>query len=216
MNFTSMFTEPAVFIVWLLSVILALTVHEFSHALAATWQGDDTAKRMGRLTLNPLAHMDLFGLLALVFVHFGWGKPVPFNPYNLRNRRWGAFLIGLAGPISNLILLTISAVLLRVLAPALGGANLLVIFLVFSFFINTGLMLFNLIPLPPLDGSKLVLALLHGHKWDKLRYSIEYYGPYVLMVLILADVALGVGLLSMLIDRPLMWIMRIFGISALF
>ncbi len=211
-----MFSQPAVFIVWLLSVVLALTVHEFAHALAATLQGDDTAKRMGRLTLNPLAHMDLFGLLALVFVHFGWGKPVPFNPYHLKYKKWGAFLVGLAGPVSNLMLLTISALLLKALAPVLGGNNLLVVFLGFSFFINAGLMLFNLIPLPPLDGSKLVLALLHGHRWDNLRYSIEYYGPYVLMFAILADLALGVGLISMLIDRPLMLIMRFFGLDVIF
>ncbi len=216
MSFTSFFTQPAIFIVWLLSVVIALTVHEFSHALAATLQGDDTAKRMGRLTLNPFSHMDLFGVLALVFVHFGWGKPVPFNPYHLRNKTWGAVYVGIAGPISNLILLTVSAVLLRLLVPVLGGNNLLIVFLAFSFFINTSLMLFNLIPLPPLDGSKLLLAVLRGHKWDNFRYSVEYYGPYVLMVLILLDVALGAGLISLVIDRPLIWIMNLFGINTLF
>jgi len=87
--------------------LIALSVHEFSHALAAYRLGDSTAKRMGRLTLNPWAHVDLFGLLALVFVHFGWGKPVPYNPMYLKYKHWGEFLVALAGPISNLILLII-------------------------------------------------------------------------------------------------------------
>ncbi len=216
MPFTTLFTNPAIFILWIASVLVALSVHEFSHALAAYKLGDSTAKRMGRLTLNPWAHVDLFGLMALVFVHFGWGKPVPYNPAYLKYRHWGEFLVAIAGPVSNLILLIISGVLLKIFIPLLGGGNLLVIFLIFCFFINSALMLFNLIPLPPLDGSKFLFAILHENKWHDLRFQIEHYGPYVLMAIVFADIILNLGLISFLLDKPLNWIMNIFGFGGIF
>ena len=205
-----------VFILWLVSILAALSVHEFSHALAANFLGDQTAKRMGRLTLNPFAHVDLFGLLALVFVHFGWGKPVPYNPNYVKYRHWGEVMIALAGPVSNLILLVISALLLKGLAPALGWNNYLIIFLGFSFFINAALMLFNLIPLPPLDGSKLLFAILHERKWFALRAQIEQYGPWALMILVLVDITLGIGIISFLLDKPLEWILKLFDLQSVF
>ncbi|MFZ6014864.1 MAG: site-2 protease family protein [Patescibacteria group bacterium] len=216
MSLATFFTYPAVFILWLAAVVAALSVHEFSHALAAYKLGDSTAKRMGRLTLNPAAHVDIFGLLALVFVHFGWGKPVPYNPIYLKYKHWGEFLVALAGPVSNLILLTVSGILLKILTPSLGWNNLLIVFLVFSFFINTALMLFNLIPVPPLDGSKFLFAILHQAKWHDLRFQIEHYGPWVLMGLIIGDLVLGIGIIGFLLDKPLSFIMNIFGFPGLF
>jgi Zn-dependent protease len=216
MSFSTLFTNPAIFILWLVSILTALTVHEFSHALAAYKLGDSTAKRLGRLTLNPWAHIDMFGLLALVFVHFGWGKPVPYNPMYLKYKHWGEFLVAIAGPASNLILLIISGILLKVLLPLLGWENLLIIFLTFSFFINAALMLFNLIPLPPLDGSKFLFAILHENKWHDLRYQIEHYGPYVLMGVIFADIILNIGIIRFFLDKPLNWIMSIFGFAGIF
>lgn len=216
MSLSTFFTNPAIFILWLAAILIALSVHEFSHALAAYRLGDSTAKRMGRLTLNPWAHVDLFGLLALVFVHFGWGKPVPYNPMYLKYKHWGEFLVALAGPISNLILLIIFGILLKFLLPGLGWDNLLIVFLTFSFFINAALMLFNLIPVPPLDGSKLLFAVLHENKWHDLRFQIEHYGPYVLMAIIFADIVLGVGIIRFFLDAPLNWLMQVFGFGALF
>jgi len=216
MSLTTLFTNPAIFILWLVSILVALSVHEFSHALAAYKLGDPTAKRLGRLTLNPWAHIDFFGLLALLFVHFGWGKPVPYNPINLKYRHWGEFLVAIAGPVSNLFLLVVFGSLLKILLPILGGGNLLVIFLIFSFFINAALMLFNLIPLPPLDGSKLLFAILHENKWHDLRYKIDYYGPYILMAVVFADILLNIGIIRFLLDTPLNWIMEIFGFGGIF
>lgn len=213
MGITSLFSNPILFVLWIVAVLVALTVHEFSHALVATWLGDTTAKRLGRLSLNPMAHIDWFGLAALVLVSFGWGKPVPFNPYLLKDQKWGPLYIGIAGPISNLVLLSISGILLRLLVPVLGGANLLIVFLGLSFLINTALMLFNLIPLPPLDGSKIVLALLHQPKWFKLRAAMEQYGAWVLMGLIVLDVFFGIGIISALLRGPYHWISSIFGLN---
>ncbi|MDF1496669.1 MAG: site-2 protease family protein [Patescibacteria group bacterium] len=216
MSFSTLFTNPAIFILWLAAILIALSIHEFSHAFAAYKLGDSTAKRLGRLTLNPWAHVDLFGLLALVFVHFGWGKPVPYNPMNLKYKHWGEFLVAIAGPASNFILLIVFGILLKILMPILGGGNLLVIFLIFSFFINAALMLFNLIPLPPLDGSKFLFAVLHENKWHSLRYQIEQYGPYVLMFVVFADILLNIGIISFLLDKPLNWIMNLFGFGGIF
>lgn len=215
MNFATLFSDPMLFVLWIVAVLVALTVHEFSHALVATYLGDPTAKRLGRLSLNPFSHIDWFGLFALVFVSFGWGKPVPFNPYQLKDQKWGPFYIGIAGPISNLLLLTICGLLLRFFVPILGPQNLLTVFLSLAFIINIALMLFNLIPLPPLDGSKIVLALLHDPKWNNLRRIIETQGPWVLMVLIMMDIFLGVGFISLLLGRPLHWIATIFGLNNL-
>ncbi|MFA6099899.1 MAG: site-2 protease family protein [Patescibacteria group bacterium] len=213
MNLTTLFSDPILFVLWIIAVLVALTIHEFSHALVATWLGDPTAKRMGRLSLNPLAHIDWFGLAALVLVSFGWGKPVPFNPYQLKDQKWGPLYIGIAGPISNMLMVIISGLLLRGLAPILGGSNLLIVFLSLCFLINTALMLFNLIPLPPLDGSKIVLALFHQPKWYKFREAMERYGSWTLMALVMLDIFLGVGIISSVLNGPYHWIASIFGLN---
>lgn len=215
MNILNLSSQPLAFVVWIGAVLLALTVHEFSHALMATILGDSTARRLGRLSLNPLAHIDWFGLLALVFVSFGWGKPVPYNPYELRYQKWGPFFIGLAGPFSNLILMTISGVLMRVLLPVLGSGNLLIIFLGLSFIINMAIMLFNLIPLPPLDGSKIIFAVLHKPIWNDLKEGIERYGSWVLMGLIFVDIALGMGIIGTILGVPFYFISGLFGLQGL-
>src|SRR3989338_6823830 len=114
--FLSLISEnPAVAIVWVLAIVIALTVHEFSHALAGKWRGDKTAEYEGRLTLNPMAHIDWIGFIPLLLLGFGWAKPVPFNPYNLRDPKWDSVLIALAGPASNFILALLSGFALRLL-----------------------------------------------------------------------------------------------------
>ncbi|MSR85190.1 site-2 protease family protein [Candidatus Uhrbacteria bacterium] len=183
----SVFEQPLLFVVLVAVFLLVLSVHEFSHALVGYWLGDSTAQRMGRLTLNPLAHIDPIGFLALLTIGFGWGKPVPFNPYNLKYPRWGPTLVALAGPGSNLILGAIFAVLFRFFAPLLGGQNLLIVFLSYAAYLNFLLLLFNLIPIPPLDGSKVLLSVLDGPRYAPTRFFLERYGVTVLLTLILLD-----------------------------
>ncbi|MFA5935535.1 MAG: site-2 protease family protein [Patescibacteria group bacterium] len=195
---STLFQNPLYFVIWIAAIMIALTVHEFSHALASTLLGDQTAKRLGRLTLNPASHIDPFGLLALIAVGFGWGKPVPFNPYNLRNQQWGPVAIAFAGPAMNLFVGMIAALVLRIVLPLLGDANLLVQFLFLSIYLNFALLLFNLIPIPPLDGSKLLLALLRGPDANRQRMWLETRGPWLLMGVLLADMFLNLGIFSSL------------------
>lgn len=193
------FNEPLVFFTWVLAFLIALSVHEFSHAWSATLQGDGTARRLGRLTLNPVAHIDIIGLMAVLFIGFGWGKPVPFNPYNLKWPKWGPVLVAIAGPVSNLVFATVALVLLYLFGPSLGVDNLLTIFLFITAQLNVMLLAFNLIPLPPLDGSKVVLALLDHPKYLAVREFIESRGPAILLLLIIADSFMRLGLFAGLI-----------------
>ncbi len=190
------FQQPFIFLAWTAAFLLALSIHEFSHALASTYLGDATAKRMGRLTLNPAAHIDLIGLLAVFLIGFGWGKPVPYNPYNLKWQKWGPTLVAAAGPMSNFILAALSILLLAVLAPRLGPNNLLVAFLYISSQLNIALMVFNLIPLPPLDGSKPLLSFLSQPKYAAAKNFIETRGPMILLIFILLDSFGGFGIFS--------------------
>ncbi|MBU1032389.1 MAG: site-2 protease family protein [Patescibacteria group bacterium] len=189
-----LFQEPILFVVWILAILVALTIHEFSHAWAGTILGDNTAKRMGRFTLNPLSHIDPVGLLILITIGFGWGKPVPFNPYNLRKKKWGPALVALAGPAMNLVGALILGLILRIIFPFLGPGNLLIQFLSLSVFLNVALLLFNLIPLPPLDGSKLLLVILSDHKYEHIRTFLENRGPLILLGLIFGDMILNLNI----------------------
>jgi len=193
-----LFQNPLVFVAWVLAILVALSVHEFSHALVSNWLGDPTAKRLGRLTLNPAAHVDLLGLLALVTVGFGWGKPVPYNAYNLRNQKWGPIAIALAGPAMNLVLALGLGLLTRLLLPVLSDGNLLIQFLYLSLMLNLSLMLFNLLPIPPLDGSKILLAVLSGPQAARTRIWLETRGPLLLIGVVIADAVLGLGIFGWL------------------
>jgi Zn-dependent protease len=201
-----LFQEPLIFLPLALALVIALSFHEFCHALVATWQGDNTARYAGRLTLNPLAHLDLTGTLLLLFVGFGWGKPVPVNYYNLKDQKWGPALVSIAGPFANLLSIIVFALIFKVIAPAnLNPAdpfavinysgNLLLVFLSFLVTYNLILMIFNLIPLPPLDGSKVLFAILPP-KYEHWQLYLEKNGPMILLILIIMDNFLGVGLLS--------------------
>ena len=181
-------------LVVVLASLFCITVHETCHGLAAYWMGDDTAKRMGRLTLNPLKHVDLVGLIMMALVHFGWAKPVPINMRRFRNPKAGMALTALAGPISN-VLLALVALLLRsvVILVAMGTAHYgtlisyLILFFEYMAVLSAGLAVFNLFPIPPLDGSKVLFALLPDSSYDKLmRY--EKYGMLLLVVLLFFNV----------------------------
>ncbi len=159
--------------------IIALTVHEFSHALCAYLLGDPTAKRLGRLTLNPLAHIDPVGLILLILIRFGWAKPVPFNPQNFTYPRIYSILVGIAGPISNLLLAIISIIALH----HLPLNTLAIQFFQSMVWINVMLGLFNLIPIPPLDGSHFLRALLPKSLLP-YYYHFERYSFIFLIILI--------------------------------
>jgi Zn-dependent protease len=174
-------------------------VHEFSHVLAARLQGDDTGERMGRLTLNPLAHIDILGFAMLLFAGFGWGKPAPYNPYNLKFRRWGDVFVSLAGPLSNLVSIIVFGLVARFLAPSLGVANLFIQFLDFLILINIVLLVFNLIPIPPLDGSQLLFHIL-PNRWHHIKVYLAKNGPWILLMLIIADNFLGINIFGGLFD----------------
>ena len=192
------FTNPFLLIALLLVFLFALSFHEYAHAQMAAWLGDHTAERMNRLTLNPFAHIDPLGFLALLFVGFGWAKPVPYNPYNLRFQKWGPVLVAAAGPCANLLLGFVSGVLSGYFFLTLGPENLLTIFLTQLSLLNFGLMLFNLIPLPPLDGSKALLAFLSGPAHASARARLESQGPMLLLLLILLDSFLPIHLFGWL------------------
>lgn len=171
---------------WALAIFFSLTVHEFSHALVAKWRGDRTAEREGRLTLNPLAHIDPVGLIMLFVVGFGWAKPVPYNPYNLKDPKWDSVKIALAGPASNLIMASACGLALRLLLGngVIDGLNLLAIFLFLMILLNLFLLFFNIIPIHPLDGSKLFFALFDHPKYAELRNFVALRGPQILLLLI--------------------------------
>ncbi len=182
--------SPLYFLVALFSIVVALTVHEYSHALGAKLMGDNTSEYMGRLTLNPLAHIDWIGFLLLIVAGFGWGKPVPFNPYNLRNNRWGQALIAAFGPASNFLVAALAIIALRALG--LAPHNLLAIFLGQLAFISVVLGVFNLIPIPPLDGSKVLFSLVREKSGNIVGF-LEEQGARILLLLIIADMFLGLG-----------------------
>lgn len=195
--------ESLILIFQLIVLLFSVMVHEVTHGVVAHALGDETAKKAGRLTLNPLKHLDPFGsvilplLLALpalfgqpTFI-FGWAKPVPYDPYQLKNPRAGAALIGIAGPLSNFALAIIFGLLVRALAlwAGLSAAPLLFFFNIIVF-INVLLGIFNLVPIPPLDGSKLLFALL-SERYAGLKIFLERNG----LLLVLLFIFFGFNLL---------------------
>ncbi len=170
-----------------LAALIALTVHEFSHGYAAYRLGDPTARNFGRLTLNPLKHLDPFGALCMIFFHFGWAKPIPINPRYFKNPKKGFAITALAGPLSNLILSLLSALAYLLLLNAFDGVGfeseftykLAVNFLLFVYCLHTvnlGLAIFNLVPIPPLDGSRILNVILPPKTYfGIMRYERQIY-----------------------------------------
>lgn len=174
-----LFQEPLVFFIVASALIVSLSIHEFAHAYVADRLGDSTARYSGRVTLNPLAHLDPVGTLMILFMGFGWGKPVPFNPYNLRNPRSDAALISFAGPASNFLLAGVFVVFSHLI-----NAGLIVNqFIYLIVFYNLSLGFFNLLPIHPLDGFKVVNGLLPvglSFQWRQM----EAYGVVILLIMI--------------------------------
>lgn len=189
----------AVVIIVMLGV--AFPIHEFAHALAAYRLGDSTARFMGRLTLDPRAHFDPTGGMLLVIsvlagFGIGWAKPTPYNPFNLRGGRWGEAIVGAAGPLSNLILAFAAALPLRYIYAAGMDMPILVFMLDFFISINLALMVFNFLPIPPLDGSKVLFAFLDPQTERQVRPVLEQYGFLMLFGLILSPLVGGPDLLG--------------------
>lgn len=178
--------DPLEFLITAILLVIALAVHEFSHAWAADKLGDPTARLAGRLTLNPLAHLDPLGTFLILVVGFGWGKPVPFDPFNLRNPRRDAALISVAGPTSNLLMAMASSVLLHwmVFTPLITFPAFWAIILENFIYFNVLLAVFNLVPVHPLDGFKVAAGLL-PKKYYKDWMSLERYGMLFLVFLLL-------------------------------
>ncbi|WP_353095862.1 site-2 protease family protein [Tissierella praeacuta] len=159
-------------------LFIAIIFHELAHGIAAYWLGDNTAKNAGRLTLNPLKHVDLGGFLFLLVFKFGWAKPVPINPFNFENRRRDTILVSLAGPLSNFII----AIIIGFVLSLNIITNAIVFKILFiTLWYNIMLGIFNLLPFPPLDGSKIVASLLP----DKLEYYFYKYEKYLYVILVI-------------------------------
>jgi len=196
-----LFSNPLMFVFSLIALFAAITIHEFSHALAADFLGDPTPRLQKRLTLNPKAHLDPFGLLFLFFFGFGWGRPVEFDPFNLKNPRRDAAIISLAGPISNLILALILSILLKLFIffkiktlYTIGS-----LFFVPMIYLNVVLAVFNFLPIHPLDGFKIVGGVL-PEKQAKDWYDLEKYGTIFLLMMFFP---LGKSSMIDLLIRPM-------------
>jgi len=187
-------------LVKLIILLLAIPIHEWAHAWSAYQLGDDTASRQGRMTLNPLVHLDPIGSLMLLFSNFGWGKPVPVNPYRMRtNPRVGMALSAAAGPFSNFILAMLLSIPFRLgwIDWYIEGFSIGALLLT-AIGINLGLMLFNLIPIYPLDGEKVLMGLLPP-RWGDSLLRLRPFGMLILAVLIFILPRMGVDLIRMVI-----------------
>jgi len=174
--------QPIVFFLVVAALIVSISIHEYAHAKVADLLGDDTARLLGRVTLDPRSHLDPVGSILLLLAGFGWGKPVPFNPINLKNPKRDAAIIAFAGPLSNFILAGILAILIRFV----GVGSIIGSFLYFTVFYNIVLGTFNLIPVHPLDGFKIVAGLLPPSlhiQWMQM----SQYGIFILLILLVTD-----------------------------
>lgn len=183
MLLTEIIKDPISGILLIVALAFAIGVHEACHAFAANWLGDSTPRLQGRLTFNPLKHLDPMGSLFILIAGIGWGKPVMFNPYNLKNPHKDAAVIAVAGPISNILMSLLGLGLLYLLYGVLGFQSEVILKFFINFItINVGLAIFNMLPIDPLDGFKVVGGLLPGHlamQW----YETQRYGVIVLLVL---------------------------------
>ena len=196
---------------FIIAILIAVAVHEWAHAFAAYRLGDPTAKYDGRLTLNPIAHLDPIGTLLFIFVGFGWGKPVPVDPRYFKKPVRDGAIVAFAGPLSNIVLAFLAYAIaypLGIAEEVLAGSTAGHASVILEFFsrllgdmiiINLVLMAFNLLPVPPLDGSKIVRIFL-PYEYERQYAQFSYYGPWILLALIVAGRAFGFPVLSIWIE----------------
>ena len=179
--------EPELFVAFVIAVIVGFTLHEFSHAAVASLLGDQTARSQGRLTLNPIRHLDPLGSIAIILAGLGWARPVPVNPAALRSRRLGEVMVSLAGPAANFVVALVSVIALRIAYPATGLTfdvpfSLQLLYTLVA--VNVLLGVFNLLPIPPLDGSTLLSIVLPPSRQNIVRF-LEQYGIFLLLGLLI-------------------------------
>jgi Zn-dependent protease len=195
--------QPELVPIFIVAFLAALTIHEFSHGYSAFVLGDDTAKRYGRLTLNPLKHLDFVGALMFLFVGIGWAKPVPINPYNFKDMKIGTALTAAAGPASNFLVAIIVAMIYHLIPnPPASLASALYLIA----YINVLLGLFNLLPIPPLDGSKIIGGFLSDEMFFKWM-QWEQKGAYLLMIIFGISFLLRIPIFATIIFPPLQLIL---------
>lgn len=211
--FVSLFSQsPAAAIAVLLGFAVGITLHEAAHAWSAMMLGDDTAYRQGRVTLNPASHLDPLGSIMLLIAGFGWGRPTPVNPSKTRGGVLGPVAVAAAGPLSNLLIVALCALLFRL--PALQSGYLALIVVAVAF-VNALLFVFNLIPIPPLDGSKVIFPFL-PRSLDGLVVFMNHYGPFILLALFLLPwlvPSLSIFGYILRLSQP---ILQAFGLPSLF
>ena len=195
---------------WIVKIpvlLFAITIHEYAHGRAALWLGDPTAKRMGRLSLNPLPHIDPFGAICLFLFNFGWAKPVPVDPRYFKNMRKGIIFMSLCGPLANLLAAFMAGMLIRYL---FFSWHVYQMALFYSLFMNLGLGLFNLLPLPPLDGSHVLENILPPEAAQKFRRAGRY-GPILLIGIIMLDNFANTGILKQILLGPMKYLAHLFS-----
>lgn len=202
--------NPAFAVAMALGFAVGIILHEAAHAWSALKLGDDTAYRQGRVTLNPASHLDPMGSLMLLIVGFGWGRPTPVTPSKLRGGILGPVAVAFAGPISNLIIVAICAVLFQL--PVFRQGDYLTTIVIAVAFVNALLFVFNLIPIPPLDGSKILFPFL-PRSLDGFVAFMNQYGPFVLLGLVLLTWLPGVASPLFYILAPVRPILHLFGFS---
>jgi Zn-dependent protease len=200
----TLFSNPLLFLIWAVGLILAISVHEYAHARAADQLGDPTPRSQGRLTLDPRAHLDPLGTLALLFLGFGWGRPVVFDPYNLRSPRRDSALIAIAGPVSNLLFATILSLGMKIFPTPYLIDSILSILIT----MNITLAIFNLVPIFPLDGEKILGGILPPDLYREFATIMSQYGT-IILVLMLLPIAGGTSPISALISPIISFISKL-------